>query len=161
MLSKQLLAMEFEEQRDYVLSATKDATDDDPFCFVINLDEGRLQDMLDNPGDYEIGFDIQQRSPTMSDKRAQAINEGAPLSTAELKLLKAALIEIQSEDGFEGINYMSRNIALDDTNLLSVFNGQAYGHGVACSFYGLYSSQADCMAELRKDLEPDQSLNLI
>ena len=78
MTKEELFALTFEQQEIWAGHAT-DPADNQIFCYIIHLDEGRLEDMIDNPADYDVGNEIQQMDSTISDDRVKQINSGAEL----------------------------------------------------------------------------------
>ena len=58
----------------------------------VDLDEFRLSDMINSPQSYDLGWLVQEHIPETTDERAEAINEGAKLSSKELDKVKESII---------------------------------------------------------------------
>lgn len=67
-----------------------------PIGYCVVFDEDRFQDCLENPDAYDLGWMLQGRIK-ISDERAEAINAGAQISSAEHTALRALMLDQQSE----------------------------------------------------------------
>ena len=157
MNTEDLLKLAFEEQKDWVLKSTSDS-DDDPFCYIIELDEYRLNEMLEDPEEYGIADDIRHAGLDLTEKRENEIYSGDSLKSEELRLLKDVLMEQQGEDPYEGDNYMARAITCSNGQVVAIFKGRAAGHGVDWSFDGLCGSKDEYVADLRSKLGENEQL---
>ena len=97
MNTEDLLKLTSEEQKEWVLKSTS-VSDDDPFCYIIELDEYRLNEMLEDPEEYGIADDIRHAGLDLTEKRENEIYSGDSLKSEELRLLKDVLMEQQGED---------------------------------------------------------------
>ena len=162
MTKEELFALTFEQQEIWADHAT-DPADNQIFCYIIHLDEGRLEDMIDNPADYDVGNEIQQMDSTISDDRVKQINSGAELTAWERKSLEQFLLELQNQDeeGLEGQNFVGRKVRCDDGEICAVYTGYSQGPSTELEFYSLYENEEDCIKSLQIDLEPQQRIYLI
>ena len=160
MKKDELFGLCFDKQQEWADEATGWG-DNDPFCYVISLDEGTLRDMIECPGDYEIGNQMQKFDPMLTLDRVNKINEGAKLSEREIKLLEEVVFQIQSEDCFEGQNFVARQINCDDGDIIAVYTGFSEGHNTKFEFFGLYENKDNFIKSLQSDLEPEQRIHLI
>ena len=157
MKTEDLMNLPLEEQKEWVLKSTSDL-DDDPFCYIIELDEYRLNEVLEYPEEYGIADDIKHAGLDLTEKRENEIYSGEPLTPEELRLLKDVLMEQQGEDPYEGDNYMARAITCSNGQVVAIFKGRAAGHGVDWSFTHLCGSKDECIADLRSKLMEDEQL---
>ena len=160
MKKNKLFGLCFDKQQEWADEAT-DWGDNDPFCYVIFLDEGTLKDMIEYPGDYEIGHQMQKFDPMLTLDRVNEINEGAKLTERERKLLEEVVLQSQSEDCFEGQNFVARQIKCDDGDIIAVYTGFSEGPSTKLEFFGLYENKENFIKSLQSDLEPQQRIHLI
>jgi hypothetical protein len=157
MNTEDLLKLTFEEQKEWVLKSTS-VSDDDPFCYIIELDEYRLNEMLEDPEEYGIADDIRHAGLDLTEKRENEIYSGDSLKSEELRLLKDVLMEQQGEDPYEGDNYMARAITCSNGQVVAIFKGRAAGHSVDWTFDCLCGSKDEYVADLRNKLSENEQL---
>lgn len=157
MKTEDLMNLSFKEQKEWVLKSTSDL-DDDPFCYIIELDEYRLNEVLEHPEENGIADDIKHAGLDLTEMRENEIYSGKPLTLEELRLLKDVLMERQGEDPYKGDNYMARAVTCSNRQVVAIFKGRAAGHGVEWSFTHLCGSKDECVAALRSKLTEDAQL---
>jgi hypothetical protein len=110
-------------------------------CCIVH-DEDRLQDCLENPDASDLGWMLQGRIK-ISDARAEAINAGAEISSAEHAALRALLLDQQSESE-EGTYISGFSVSSgDDSTIFAAFMGLSEGQGgIRYEFAGLFKSRA-------------------
>jgi hypothetical protein len=156
----ELNALSAEEKKAWVLTATRNSTDDEPICCVLAFDQDRFDEWLEYPEDYEIGGEIRKLDPTLADAREIELNSGHEPNEKELSILKDALFEQQLEDMHSGNNYMCRSVQCEDGILLAVFVGRIE-MSIDWSFYDLFNSKEECVSVLQSKLDSDERLFLI
>ena len=94
----------------------------------VDLDEFRLSDMINSPQSYDLGWLVQEHIPETTDERAEAINEGAKLSSKELDKVKESIIE-ESWEG-DAISCSGFYLTLESSETVYVtFTGPNEGQG--------------------------------
>ena len=133
-----------QEIDNYILSLSWD----EPLGSILELDQyqAALEEMLEYPDSIDLGWELQERIPSISDKRAIEINDGKDLTSIELSVVEkmARKQEIGSVYLCEtGIFCSGSTIKVDEDNELTVFvafTGGPLGHGgIDYSFYRLFA----------------------
>ena len=71
---------------------------DIPLGAYIIYDHSGLDDMLESPESYDLGWSIQAKMENMSDHRAEEINNGDQLSSDELNVATRIVEKMQEEE---------------------------------------------------------------
>jgi hypothetical protein len=109
------------------------------FC---HFDQGLFSDMTSEPGDYDLGDQLRERMPELTEARAEQINAGATLSSTELAQTRALVIDGQLE-GDGGFFCSGFDVPTDagDTVFAS-FIGRSLGQGgIGYAFDGLFANR--------------------
>ena len=112
---------------------------DIPLGAYIIYDHSSLNDMLENPESYDLGWSIQAKMENMSDHRAEAINNGDQLSSDELNVAVRIVEEMQDEedDWISCAGFKINTIA--DGTIFAAFTGLSLGQGgIEYTFYKLF-----------------------
>ena len=112
---------------------------DIPLGAYIIYDHSRLDDMLESPESYDLGWSIQAKMENMSDQRAEAINNGDKLNSDEMNVALRLVEEIQ-EDNDEWISCSGFKInTVADGTIYAAFTGLSLGQGgIEYTFYKLF-----------------------
>ena len=112
---------------------------DEPLGAYIIYDRSRLDDMLESPESYDLGWSIQAKMENMSDQRAEAINNGDTLNSNEMNVAVKLVEEIQ-EDNDEWISISGFKIdTIADGTIYAAFTGLSLGQGgIEYTFYKLF-----------------------
>ena len=112
---------------------------DIPLGAYIIYDHSSLNDMLENPESYDLGWSIQAKMENMSDQRAEAINNGDQLSSDELNVTTRIVEEMQEEeDDWISCSGFKINTIADGT-IYAAFTGLSLGQGgIEYTFYKLF-----------------------
>ena len=158
MLISQVKSLAPSELENWVEEKTKNSFDDNPFCYVITFDKDYLQEWLDDPFSNQLGKKIQKLWPELPNERIDKIDEGAALTKKEKDFAKEAIFVYLSEDEFNGVNYMSRQINCEDGELTAVYHGINNVGGAGWMFHGVFSSQSEFIEILKEKLTDDERL---
>ena len=112
---------------------------DIPLGAYIIYDHSSLNDMLENPESYDLGWSIQAKMENMSDHRAEEINNGDQLSSDELNVAVRIVEEMQDEedDWISCAGFKINTIA--DGTIFAAFTGLSLGQGgIEYTFYKLF-----------------------
>ena len=112
---------------------------DIPLGAYIIYDHSSLNDMLENPESYDLGWSIQAKMENMSDQRAEEINNGDQLSSDELNVAVRIVEEMQEEedDWISCAGFKINTIA--DGTIFAAFTGLSLGQGgIDYTFYKLF-----------------------
>ena len=112
---------------------------DIPLGAYIIYDHSSLNDMLENPESYDLGWSIQAKMENMSDHRAEEINNGDQLSSDELNVAVRIVEEMQDEedDWISCAGFKINTIA--DGTIYAAFTGLSLGQGgIEHTFYKLF-----------------------
>ena len=112
---------------------------DIPLGAYIIYDHSSLNDMLENPESYDLGWSIQAKMENMSDHRAEEINNGDQLSSDELNVAVRIVEEMQDEedDWISCAGFKINTIA--DGTIYAAFTGLSLGQGgIEYTFYKLF-----------------------
>jgi hypothetical protein len=122
---------------DLIVKAYSDA-----YGVYFIFDQSRLEDMLAYPSDYNLSDTLQGRLPDLDDDRAEAIQNGAALTSSELAAVKECVLEEQ-ELGDGGCFCSGLDIKLPGgRSLFASFVGQSEGQGgIRYKFDGLFPSR--------------------
>jgi len=112
---------------------------DEPLGAYIIYDRSRLDDMLESPESYDLGWSIQAKMENMPDQRAEAINNGDTLNSNEMNVAVKLVEEIQ-EDNDEWISISGFKIdTIADGTIYAAFTGLSLGQGgIEHTFYKLF-----------------------
>jgi hypothetical protein len=112
---------------------------DEPLGAYIIYDRSRLDDMLESPESYDLGWSIQAKMENMPDQRAEAINSGDTLNSNEMNVAVKLVEEIQ-EDNDEWISISGFKIdTIADGTIYAAFTGLSLGQGgIEYTFYKLF-----------------------
>ena len=112
---------------------------DEPLGAYIIYDRSRLDDMLESPESYDLGWSIQAKMENMPDQRAEAINNGDTLNSNEMNVAVKLVEEIQ-EDNDEWISISGFKIdTIADGTIYAAFTGLSLGQGgIEYTFYKLF-----------------------
>lgn len=112
---------------------------DIPLGAYIIYDHSGLDDMLESPEGYDLGWSIQAKMENMSDQRAEAINNGDQLSSDELNIAVKIVEEMQDEeDDWISCSGFKINTIADGT-IYAAFTGLSLGQGgIEYTFYKLF-----------------------
>jgi hypothetical protein len=117
---------------------------DKPLGSILLFDPSVLEEMLQNPDEIDLGWDIQEKLPSISDERAVEINAGEKLTELELNVVKTMARKIQINNVYmsEAGTFCSGStidIKNNQTAFIA-FTGEAMGQGgISYSFYRLFS----------------------
>ena len=113
---------------------------DIPLGAYIIYDHSSLNDMLENPESYDLGWSIQAKMENMSDQRAEAINNGDQLSSDELNVATRIVEEMQEEEEDDWISCSGFKInTIADGTIYAAFTGLSLGQGgIEYTFYKLF-----------------------
>ena len=112
---------------------------DIPLGAYIIYDHSSLNDMLENPESYDLGWSIQAKMENMSDQRAEAINNGDQLTSDELNVATRIVEKMQEEeeDWISCSGFKINTIA--DGTIYAAFTGLSLGQGgIEYTFYKLF-----------------------
>ena len=118
---------------------------------VTYVDQNELNEYTDNPGDYELGYSLQNHIEVMTDDRAEEINEGRKLTEAELEKVELIVAEIKNEadDMMSYVGFVER---CGKQDVYVVFEGQSQGQGgILLTFFDIYRTRYDAEQELKKN----------
>lgn len=123
------------------IDALRERAYEKPIGYCVVFNEDRFQDCLENPDAYDLGRMLQGRIK-ISDERAEAINAGAQISSAEHTALRALMLDQQSEldDG----TYCSGFPVPTEgqSTIFAAFIGLSAGQGgIQYEFAGLFKSR--------------------
>ena len=118
---------------------------------VTHVEQHELDEYLDNPGDYELGYALQNRIDGMTDDRAEEINDGLVLSASEREQVEFLIADATdaSDDMLSYVGYIER-CGRQDVYVL--FEGQSQGQGgMLLTFFDIYCTRNDAEQELKKN----------
>lgn len=119
---------------------------DQPLGSILVLDTSILEEMIENPDSVDLGWQLQENMPNITDERAIQINDGEKLTPSELSAVKAIARKAEVDDvymGEAGVFCSGSTINLSDTDLVFVaFTGPGQGQaGIQYSFYRIFADK--------------------
>ena len=118
---------------------------------ITYVEQHELDEYLDNPGDYELGYSLQNRIEGMTDDRAEEINDGHKLNEAELEQIELLVAESKNESD-DMMSYVGLAERCGRQGIFVVFEGQSQGQGgILLTFFDVYCSRNDAETELKKN----------
>lgn len=135
--------------RHYEEKAYEYDYDKDCLGHVTYVEQYELNEYIDNPGDYELGYSLQNLIAVMTDDRAEEINEGYKLTDSELEKVELVVAEIKnaSDDIMSYVGFTER---CGKQDVYVVFEGQSQGQGgVVLTFFDIYCTRSDAKQELQ------------
>lgn len=131
---------------------------DEPLGSSITFDQSEMDDMIENPEGYDLGFRIQSIIEDLSDQRATEINAGNKLTSKERSAVKSCVKEEQIEgDGGTFRSGSTIQANMKDTVFVS-FSGPSMGQGgIDYSFYRLFENAQTALKHFkhRRDIWVD------
>ena len=118
---------------------------------ITYVEQYELDEYLDHPGDYELGYSLQKRIEGMADDRAKEINDGLKLTDTELEQVEFLVAEAKAEADvmMSYVGYIER-CGREDIYVVS--EGQSHGQGgILLTFFDIYCSRNDAEIELKKN----------
>jgi len=122
---------------------------DEPLGAFITHDQSRLDDMLESPESYDLGWSIQAKMENMSDQRAEDINNGDKLNSSELDVAISVFKEME-EDSDDWISCAGFIVNIDvNISIYAAFTGLSLGQGgIEYTFYKLFSNTETAVSYL-------------
>lgn len=137
---------------------------DQPLGSILVFDPSILEEMIQYPDSVDLGWQLQERSPNITDERAIQINDGEELTPLELSVTKAIARKGEVDDvymGEAGIFCSGSSIKLNDQDQVFVsFTGPGQGQaGIQYSFYRIFADKG--AAIIHFESQPDIWLPII
>lgn len=129
---KELISLKPSEQERWLRERISDFDqlpfDGEPVGYIIHCDDERLNDYINYPEDYETGSLIKSAYSQLSSERENEINSGSKITSIEKKHLKSAVLEILSNDEFEGLTYTISGVDIEEHKVFATFSCQFIPH---------------------------------
>ena len=117
---------------------------------VTYVEQYELNDYLESPGDYDLGYSIQSLAEGISDDRAEEINDGAALTEAELAHVEFVVVDAKNESD-SMMSYVGYSARCGKQSIYVLFEGQSQGQGgIYLRFFDIYCSRYDAEIQLKQ-----------
>lgn len=144
-----VLSLSSTEQETWLAQSVPDymemALDADFIGILYHID---IEDYVAYPEDHETGYLIQSQNRSMSNARANKINNGSKISKKEKKYLEPAVFKEIQQDGEAGFLWLGYDVSCDDGAVFAVFTSVSAGNSSENEFYFLAGSREDAVKVL-------------
>lgn len=155
---RELISLEQSKQEDWLRERVSEFDQipfgGEPVGYIIHCDDERLNDYTKYPEDYETGSLIKSAFSQLSSERENEINSGSKITSIEKKYLKVAVLEILSNDEFEGLSYTISNVEVEGKKVFATFSCQFVPHP-DYTFVGLHETKKEAIDTI-KSLSEDE-----
>ncbi|MDA9944792.1 hypothetical protein N9D77_08925 [Paracoccaceae bacterium] len=122
-----------------------------PLGCIFYFDQSSFDDMVQYPEAYDLGWELQKHIPSMTDARAEEVNNGAALTEAEIEQTKG-IVNSSQDESYDGTNCSGFRVSFGNSETcFAAFAGPSEGQGgIDYQFYRLFKDEKSAIEHFSK-----------